>query len=147
MADIEQLQITDTAPKPTVVGPPAGELARLLEGRNRPIVIRVKKKGKKKRKHSRGLKDIQRTLRRSTKASDRLASAFSAGFGTFRSRSNKSSRRKKDGLLKDVYKNSAAGMSKSLRKSSSVPKILAKSVKGKTVRRRVRKLSRLMGWR
>ncbi|XXX76167.1 hypothetical protein WMF30_51810 [Sorangium sp. So ce134] len=144
MADVQELQASAPAPSVTVAGAQAGELARLLRDRVTPLVLNVKKSGKK-RKRSGNLKEFQRALWGSTKATDRLSSAFSEGLKTFRKRSDKSSRNKKDGLLKDLYKNSAAGLSKTLRESSSVPRILAKSVKGKTIRRRIRLMSRLMG--
>ncbi len=115
-----------------------------LRGRRTPIVVRVKGK-KKKRKYSRSLKGLGRNLEYSLKGGDRLASAFSAGFRKFRRRSLKSSRKRKDGLLKDLNKNYAAGLGTVLRKSSNVPYILSKSVKTKKVGRRLRALAKATG--
>lgn len=130
------------APEPTVqvVAAPA---AISLEGRSRPIVVRVKDK-KKKRKYSRGAKDLQISLRKGTKIGDRIANALADGLGLYRKKSDKSSKKRKDGALRDILKNSASGMSKTVRKSSRVPVLIAKAVRGKLVRRSIRNLARVM---
>ena len=50
----------------------------VFAGRHQPIVLNIKKKGKKKRKYSKSLKDFQIGLRRVTKASDHIADAVAA---------------------------------------------------------------------
>jgi len=122
----------------------AAEHALTLAGRHRPIVVQVKGKSKK-RKYSKGTKDFQIGLRRVTRVGDRLASALADGFSEYRKRSNKSSWKRKDGVLRDALKNAAWGMSKTLRKSDKVPVLLAKTVRTKQVRRSVRRMTRLLG--
>lgn len=118
--------------------------ALTLEGRHRPIVVRVKKKGKK-RKYSKGTKDFQVGLRRLTRVGDRLTSAIADGFREYRKRSDKSSRKRKDGVLRDALINSAWGASETLRRSNKVPVLLAKTVRGKQIRRSVRRVARILG--
>lgn len=116
----------------------------ILEKRSGPIVVRLKKK---KRRYSRGLKELQRQLWRGTKAGDRIADAVSAGISRYRSRADKSSTNKKDGLLKDFFKNSARGLGTTMRKSSKVPRILAGSISRKSIKRQVRLMRSLTGAR
>lgn len=102
-----------------------------------PIVIKTKKK--KKFKYSRGLKDFQRTSRRMSKVSSRMARAFSKGIDTFRKESDKSARKKRDGAIRDFGLNVARGMSKSLRITSDVPYDLARAFDQRSSRRRVKR--------
>lgn len=113
---------------------PAGEVAS-FRGHAQPIVVNFK--DKKKRKYSRRLKGLQQQLRSGTKVTDRLFDAISAGIGKYRKRSDRSSEKKRDGLLKDIFKNSASGLGASLKKSSKVPSLLAKSVNKKAIKRQV----------
>jgi hypothetical protein len=110
--------------------------------RRRPIVIKVKK-GKKKRRYSKSLKDLQIGLRSGTRVSERLADAIAAGLDKYKRKSDRSSRRKRDGMLKDALRNSASGAQIMLRKSSRLPVLLAKGVRRKTVVRRLRAIRRL----
>lgn len=121
------------------------EAGLTLEGRHRPIVIRVKGKKGKKRRYSKGTKDFQVGARRMTRVGDRLTNAIADGFHEYRRRSEKSSRRRKDGVLRDILKNTAWGASKTLRRSNKVPVLLAKTVRGKQVRRNVRRMARMLG--
>lgn len=118
--------------------------AVFLEQRRGPIVVRLQKK---KRRYSRPLKELQKQLWRGTRAGDRLVDAVSAGLSRYRKRSNKSSIRKKDGLLKDFFKNSARGMGTTLRRSSTVPRILAVSINRRAIKRQVRLMRSLLGGR
>jgi len=101
-----------------------------------PNVISVKKK--KKRKYSRGLRDVQVAGRRSSKISARVMRSVSDGFDEFRKASDKSARRKRDGVIRDFGLNSAKGMGRSLRESSRVPLEFAKALDNRLSRRFVR---------
>jgi hypothetical protein len=102
-----------------------------------PIVIDIKK-SKKKRKYSRGLKEVQVAGRRMTRTSSRMVSAVAKGMDTFRKATDKSARRKRDGAIRDLGLNSARGLGRSLRESSRVPVELAKALDNKVSRRIVR---------
>ena len=107
-----------------------------------PIV--VKTKGKKKRKYSRGLKELQQNSRSLAKVSDDLARSVSKGIRTYRKASDKSADKKRDGAMLDFGLNLAKGLSKSLRTSSSVPEDLAQAMLGQGgTRRRLRRQMRL----
>jgi hypothetical protein len=107
-----------------------------------PIVI--SNKGKKKRKYSRGLKELQQDGRSLAKVSDDLARAMSKGIRTYRKASDKSAENKRDGAMRDFGLNLAKGLSKSLRASSSVPEDLAQAMMGRGgTRRRIKKQMRL----
>jgi hypothetical protein len=125
--------------RPVVISRPVSRVFR-ARASGRPIVFEKKKKKKGKRKYSgRGFKLLQRGVRGSLTVSRRMADAFSTGFTEFSKRSNRSSRKKRDGLLRDVFKNSARSMGKSLRKSSKVPRAMVKVFGGgRGIRRQIR---------
>jgi len=125
-------QTTDTVPP---VAPPLA-------------VGAVVKPGKKKRKYSRGLKDLQQLQRTVSRTSTRVARAVAKGMATYRKRSNKSARKKRDGALRDFGVNFAAGLSKTMQILSAVPSDLAAGLNTKRTRKRLRRqlraTSRLM---
>ena len=106
----------------------------------KPIVIDVKKK--KKRKYSRGLKDIQVAGRRSSKIGARVMRSVSKGFDEFRKASGKSSRKRRDGALLDMNINVAKGLSRSLKSASRVPLDLVEIWDTKRARRNARRQTR-----
>ena len=107
-----------------------------------PIVISTK--GKKKRKYSRGLKELQQDGRSVAKVSDDLARSLAKGIKAYRKASDKSSRKKRDGAMRDFGLNVAKGLSKSLRASSSVPADLAQALTDRgSSRRRTKRQMRL----
>jgi len=139
--------MADTDIKPTTASPttqpsPPTEPAIDLAGRTRPIVVRIK--GKKRRRYSRSLKGLQRSLSRFNKVGDRIGEAIAAGFSKYRKKSDKSARKKKDGLLRDSLENAAASLGTTLRKSSKIPVLVARSFRGRSRRRSVRNLSRML---
>src|SRR5689334_11263432 len=102
-----------------------GPFVQLLTSR-RPIVIGGKKR--KKRKYSRGLKDLQEWGRAMARVSDGVARSAWKGTRAYRKASNKSARKKRDGAIRDYNLNVAKGISKSLRSSSSLPYDLARAL-------------------
>lgn len=112
---------------------------------SKPIVINVKKK--KKRKYSGGLKDMQLAGRRMSKVSSRMARSLTEGIDAYRKASDKSTRKKRDGALRDFNINVAKGISRSLRESSRMPFDLAKSMdtrgSRRIIRRQIRAVSRI----
>lgn len=154
---------TETASKPAAAAaPPVKEAATAKEaaapsveareevislaGRYRPIVVNVKRGKRKKRKYSRGTKSLQVRGRRATKAGDRLLRAVSSGLGQYRRKSDKSSRKKRDGASRDLLKNIGSGIGKTLRKSDKVPRSIGKALqpKKKTTRSSLRRIGSLL---
>ena len=109
-----------------------------------PIVLDQDKK-KKKRRYSKGLRDVQRAGRRFAKISESLSKGKLKGARTFRKANAKSSRKKKDGALRDFGKNLAKGMSASMRSSSSLPKDVARALSTRSSRKSLRKRLRIAG--
>lgn len=105
-------------------------------------VVMVRRK--KKRKYSRGLKNVQIMERGLSKASYRVARAVTSGLSTYRKRRNKSARKRRDGAILDFVPNVAQGMGKTLRRASLVPYDLTKTFYTKRARRRVRAAIRLL---
>jgi hypothetical protein len=108
----------------------------------KPIVIDFKKK--KKRKYSRGLKDLQISERRTADVSSRMMRSLSEGFDAYRKASDKSARKKRDGALLDMNRNLAKGLKRSLRVSSRLPVDLARVVETPGSRRFARRQFRGM---
>ena len=109
-----------------------------------PIVLDKDRK-KKKRRYSKGLRDVQQTGRRFAKISESLSKGKLKGARTFRKANAKSSRKKKDGALRDFGKNLAKGMSASMRSSSSLPKDVARALSTRSSRKSLRKRLRIAG--
>lgn len=138
---------TQTTPAPQAAAPAKAASAQAapeakepevsFRGYPQPIVVRL---GKKKRRYSSSLKGLQRRMRGGVKVSDKILDALSSGLGKYRRRSNRSADKKKDGVLKDFLKNSAAGLGTTLRKSSKVPVMLAKSLRSKRAGKRQMRL-------
>jgi hypothetical protein len=105
----------------------------------RPIVYEVRSggKGKKKKKYSRGLKEPQKLEEGTVRATERLAQAAVDGLGTFRKRCNRSSRKRRDGALKDALRNLSRGMEDALTTAAKAPSDLTRKVS-------VRRLTRIV---
>jgi hypothetical protein len=109
---------------------PAGSTQVVLMS---PIVydFRSNKNNKKRKKYSRGLKNVQRLEDGLTLASKRLGRSVDRGFGNYRKRRNKSARRKKDGAIRDWVENSSGGFSNGLRVASDAPYDVARKLNSK----------------
>lgn len=105
---------------PRVIG--RKPLAMRSFGQGAPIVLRAGKKKRKKKKYSRGLKGVQKFLFRSSKGTYRLSSALAKGIQTWRRKSSRSARRRRDGLFRDGFKNTAKAYGKVIRVTSKSPK-------------------------
>ena len=112
------------------------QLGILLRDATTPIVLDLRKK--KKRRYSRGLKNIQIMERRFSKASHRTARAVERGFGTYRKYRNRSARKTRDGAIQDFAPNVARGLGKTIRVASLVPYDLAQAFNTRKSRRRRR---------
>ncbi len=106
-------------------------------GPMRPIVISTKKK--KKRKYSRGFRDIQVAGRKVTQVADDISRSISKGIRAYRKASDKSAQRKRDGAIRDFGLNLGKGIGASLRSASSVPYDLVRALNGRGARRGLRR--------
>lgn len=89
---------------------------------------------KPRRKYSKRLKGIQELERGVSKATHRLVGSIDEGLRAWRKSTDKSSRKKKDGAIRDAVTNYAKAVSKSLRVASAVPVDLAGAVPKFTIR-------------
>jgi hypothetical protein len=104
-----------------------------------PIVIEpVKKKGKKKKKYTRGTKGIQRLALGVTDALYRSANSVAKAEKTISKRSKKSSRKKKDGLVRDSLRNASRGIGDGFTELGKAPNEIARRIGTGQVRRAFR---------
>jgi len=117
----------DIAPAPEATpGPPP------------PLVVQVDRKGRKKR-YSRGLRDIQTTNRGLTRASRRLVQAVDKGTRRYLKESNRSARKRRDGALRDYSLNVADAIGAALREASGTPADLARTFNTRGWRKSMRR--------
>jgi hypothetical protein len=102
-----------------------------------PIVVTVDKKRRKKR-YSRGLRDMQTTNRAVARVSRRLMRAVARGMARYVKESDKSARKKRDGALRDFGLNAADALGASLRVSSGIPRDIADAFNTRGWRRSLR---------
>lgn len=98
---------------------------------------------KKKKKYSRGLRDIQRFDRGLAKASRKINEAVAEGLNKYLKDSDKSARKRRDGAIQDALENWAAAMGKTVRRASKAPEILASTLNTRSSRKQFRTLVRL----
>lgn len=123
-------------PSPPKAQPPKQVQYYLTE----PLVVYdyTKKKKKNRKKYSKGLKTIQRTEDGLTLAGRRLGDAVESGFRSYRKRRNKSARRRKDGPLRDMVRNTAGGVSQFFSVGSDIPYDVARKVNNRKFGKQVR---------
>jgi hypothetical protein len=102
------------------------------------VVYDYRKKKRNRKKYSRGLKTIQRTEDGLTLAGRRLGDALESGFKSYRKRRNKSARRRKDGPLRDIVRNTAGGVSRFFSVGSDIPYDVARKVNNRRFGKQVR---------
>lgn len=95
-----------------------------------PVVIKLGKSGKNKnkKKYTRGTKGLQRLVLGVSKAAFRSSNSVAEGLKTFVKRSNKSSRKRRDGLVREVFRNASRGFGDSLTELGKAPGELARRV-------------------
>jgi hypothetical protein len=105
-----------------------------------PIVIEPLKgkRSKKKKKYTRGSKGLQRLAVGVSDAVFRSANSVAKGAKTFSKRSKKSSRKKRDGLVRDSLRNASRGFSDGLTELGKAPNEIAKRIGTGQVRRSFR---------
>lgn len=132
--------VTDASVPPPQIDARGGR-TRTTAGRVRPIVLKVKRGrrgGRGNKRYSRNTKDAQRLVYGSSKALFRLADGAAAGTESFWRRSDRSARRKKDGLAKDFYRNAARGIDRASRQVGKAPYEIAREISGRRAWKNVR---------
>ena len=127
--------MTDTTTTTTTTPAVPAETAPAI---STPLVVQVDKKRRKKR-YSRGLRDIQTTNRGFVKSSRRLMRAVTRGMSTYLKESNKSARKKRDGAWRDFGFNVSDAIGTSLREVSGIPRDLVRTVSTRRWRRAMRR--------
>ncbi len=100
-----------------------------------PVYFSRKKKKSKKRRYTKGTKPFQKLLLGTSRAAYRTANSFAEGFNTFAKRSNRSGRRRRDGLVRNSLRNAARGFSDAAREIGKAPWPIARQIGTKNVRR------------
>ncbi|MFY2557191.1 hypothetical protein ACN469_06130 [Corallococcus terminator] len=108
------------------------------------IVERTVPAGKKKRKTSKGLKNLDKAHDNVSRAMENLSASVSDGLKTYRREQKASAERKKDGALRDLMKNSGKAMSDSLKTLSKVPRDLTRTIDSKRNRKQVRAIAKFI---
>lgn len=110
------------------------------------VLVLEKKKKKKKRKYTRGLKGIQRLQRGAARSSWRIGDAVADGLKEFRKRNDRSSRKRRDGALRDTFKNLSRGAGEVLRGSGKAPYDFARRLPNRAIWRQVRPAVQFLAW-
>lgn len=103
-----------------------------------PVILERKRKGKNKKRYTSGTKGLQRLTLGWSKAAYRSANAFAEGFDTFSKRSDKSARRRRDGLIRDSLRNASRGFADGLGELGRAPGEIARRISGRAVWRTFR---------
>jgi hypothetical protein len=101
----------------------------------RPIVYEVRKKRRRKKKYSSGLKDPQKVEQGLSRSVERVAHAVADGFTRYRRRRNNSARKKRDGAIKDVCRNVGRGAETAIRRAAKAPTDLTRKLSFRRVTR------------
>jgi hypothetical protein len=105
------------------------------EGPRSPIIFTLKRNKKRKRRYSRGLRDLQQMERRLTRSARRMSRSADKGMASYWKRREKSARKKRDGALRDFIPNSGWAMSRAMREASPLPYDLARAMSTRGTRR------------
>jgi hypothetical protein len=132
-------------------GTQAGETATVVEPRatpvnphgppplfSTPVILERKKKGRNKRRYTSGTKGLQRLTLGVAKAAYRSANAFAEGLQTFSKRSNRSARRRRDGLIRDSLRNASSGFADGLNELGRAPREVTRKISGRAIWRTFR---------
>lgn len=112
--------------------------ARLL---SRAVVLESPKK-KKKKKYTRNTKAFQELAQGVSDATFRSSNALSTTAKNFAKRSKKSSRKKRDGLLRDLLRNTSKSFGNGASELGRAPDALARRIRTGQIRRAVRSFVR-----
>jgi hypothetical protein len=102
-------------------------------GDRTPVIVLKVKRGRRRgrKRYSKNSKDAQRLTYGTSRALYRLADGLAAGTESFWRRSNRSARRKRDGLAVDFYRNAARGIDRASRQAGKAPYEIARKISGR----------------
>jgi hypothetical protein len=110
-----------------------------------PVVIEpVRKKKGKKKKYTKGTKGVQRLTLGVSDALFRSANSVAKGAKTFSKRSKKSSRKRRDGLIRDSLRNASRGVGDGLAELGKAPNEIARRISTGQVRKAFRAFTPLI---
>jgi hypothetical protein len=124
----------DTAAGGTGAAAGPGAEVRVWQPLGLPIVYEYRR-GRGKKRYSSGAKTPQVLERGVSRSVERLAQSVADGLGRYRSRRDRSARRKKDGAIKDFVRNVGRGAEKALRTGAKAPTDLTRRMTSKRLRR------------
>ena len=113
----------------------AQTLAQAVLQESVPLVV----KPKKKKKYSRNLRTFQELEVGLTDSARRVAKAFKEGFDTYIDERDKSSKKKKDGAVRDLLRNQSKALRKGLSIAAEAPADLMDAVADLKMIRRLTK--------
>ena len=104
-----------------------------------PVIIKLGKSRKKStKKYSRGTKGLQRLIVGVSRAASRSANSLAKGTKTFAKRSNKSARKRRDGVIRDALRNASRGIGDGFTELGKAPDEIARRIGTGQVRRAFR---------
>ena len=95
-----------------------------------PIVL-TRNRGKKRRRkarYTRGTKGLQRFTLGLADAAYHFANSFAKGWDTYVDRSKRSRRRKRDGMVRDLFRNASRGLSDGFDEMGKAPRDLGRRI-------------------
>jgi hypothetical protein len=119
---------------PVAPGAPQGQEPPLLVT---PVVLTTAKK-KKKKKYSRGTKPFQELAQGLSDSGFRATNSIARSAKTFSKRSKKSSRKKRDGLVRDSVRNLGPSLGDGITELGKAPEALTRRIRTGQIRRAVR---------
>jgi hypothetical protein len=107
-----------------------------------PLLLKREKAGdgKAKKKYSRGTRGVQRLLYGLSKAAYRSTNSVSEGLDTFVKQSSKSSKKRRDGFIREALRNASKGVADGVAELGKAPEEITKRIGT----RRVWKLFRVL---
>jgi hypothetical protein len=107
-----------------------------------PLVIEEVRTKKKKRRYTSGLVTVQNVERGATRSLERVSAGVARMFRVYSERREDSSRKKRDGALRDALENWTKAMSKGMRTASKAPNDFVKAANRGRGSKRLRKTVR-----
>lgn len=99
---------------------------------------------KKKRKYSRGMRSVQEFERGASRAAREISKAVAKGLTSYTKRSAASSRKRRDGAVRDMLENVAKGLGRGMKAGSDAPYQLVKAVNSRRFSKQVRDALRMV---
>jgi len=105
-----------------------------------PMILVREKSGRKRsrKRYTRGAKGFQQLALGISKAAFRVTNSVAKGLGTFARESNKSGRKRRDGIIRDSLRNASSGVSDGLTELGRAPGEVARRINSGRVWRTVR---------